>query len=341
MTVLGPQWLASGTPVGPLAELPGGLRHVSLSHADLSARNRVSARTGPLDVEIGGHPLSLVPMGLLEHVDIEKWWDVIVRGAIVTIGLSEGLVRPVAHLPLDLGIEIALDAFLSALEDHLGDAVSISASDVGMLSPASRVWHIRWGEAEGLIALRYDARAEPLLAEVLGSLPFASPPVRDLPVEMHVRIGSYDVSGDRLRRMRPGDIFLSLRDDLSAETGTLVAGGRICGKVGLSMTGAKVVERIAPVSADDGDAVVFQLPCQPMARSDLSLLSSGETVPFASDHPGRVVLQRRGRFVGTGALIRLGDRLAVELRSLERCFAAPPLRQAIPSRHLPKKRVRS
>ncbi len=312
--------------VRPALDLRETLPRCDVALRDLPAVATALARLGRLSATCGDRPLTLQPAPAGED-PVAPWWKLAAGRHSVLFAVSGDVVGDAGHVPAFFALELALDPILSALEDHLGFDVDVEAVEEPWPLPHRRAFDFTWGEAKGRLTLAFETAALPLVGSVLGALPFAAPERRDAQVTPMVRLGRFAENADRLLRMQPGEILLPTADQLRCEGGILVVAGRDVAAVTLDGQGA----RIAPPDNGDGEVpaadqsgpggVDFCLPCVAGPRGVLRALPAGTLLETETADPTRVLIVQATRIIGDGTLIRLGARLAVELRGWRPGFA--------------------
>ncbi|MEM8851676.1 MAG: FliM/FliN family flagellar motor switch protein [Pseudomonadota bacterium] len=303
------------------SRLLGRLPERAMGPEAIEALNGAAGRVGRLAVTVGPGTMTLVPTRseALGLSDVVRWFSIRTSRGNLAVGLSAALANMPDGWPLDLAFETTFDLFLVALETSLGAAVEVNVLPGGQSYPHRRDFQVDWSGRSGLAAIAYDVDTASMVHGFLRQLPFAPPRARDFMTRPAVEIGRFDLSGDDFRDAVAGEILLPRPEDLSAETGRLVIGEWVYGRVDLSDCAAELRGTVdpSPVEKIDRDTLVFRLPCAPMQRSHLRWIAEGDVLALADSGPGHVDICRGGQPVGSGILVRLGDRLAVELRNLD------------------------
>ncbi|MEM7710016.1 MAG: hypothetical protein AAF264_04560 [Pseudomonadota bacterium] len=275
--------------------------------------NAALRRVGALTMEVGGQALRL------SHStgpgDGSSWWRIRTTRGEFTLGLSGTLLEDVRD---ELAFETYLDSFLTAFETYLDGPVETIRAIRDQSAACHRHFSAAWGQCQGTLTVGYGPETADLIADLCAVLPFAAAPTRDINVWPVIEIGRCDLPHGAFAAAQVGDVLVPRPEDLSVDIGRLVAGDHAYGSVMLG-DGAAVVDQVSSqimLREDPGEGVTVRLPCRSVSRSRLNELAKGDRLDFAGPGPGRVDLVLGGRIAGSGQLVRLGDRLAVELRHL-------------------------
>ncbi|MEM7490981.1 MAG: hypothetical protein AAF390_17835 [Pseudomonadota bacterium] len=298
------------------------LPDVPLPAGGVDCWNDALRRMGPLAVEMGGETLRLSPW--TGPADQSSWWRIGTSPGELIVGLS-GTLAPEARAGRDeLAFETHFDPILTALETYLAAPVEVVRALGDRGTAGQRRFAAEWGGRRGMLTVGYGPEAAALVADLLRALPFAAAPPRDIELRSAIEIGRCDLSHDDLAKRQVGDLLLPRSGELSAETGRLMVGDLTHGTVDLG-DGTAVMGRVSAAVAieeDAADGLAVRLPCRSMSRSRLNGLAAGDRLDLAGGRPGQVDLVRGGRSIGSGQLVRFGDRLAVELRRIPRDLTA-------------------
>ena len=303
-------------PAAP-AEASDLLPRLPLEPADLAAHNGILRRVGSLSARMGGEALVIdttVPDGDLRDA---AWWTIEAGGTALRVGVSDGLLGSLGSLPATLAFETLFDPALTALEAHLGRKVDVLRSDAPVGAAVLRTFRADWGRRDGHLALACDRPGLQLAADVMARLPFAAPPARDVRVAPAIEIGRFDLQGAGLPTVSVGELLLPRPEDVSIDEGRLILGRRTIAAVALRNGWAEVA---AGPGADQGTrespgGIAIRIPCAPISRAALADLSPADEIPFERPRSGAIELLHQGRPVGRGALVRVGERIAVEIRA--------------------------
>ena len=173
---------------------------------------------------------------------------------------------------------------------------------------------------------------------------YAATPVGALPLPLRCRLGCSTAPLELLRMIEPGDVLLmqtrhllvtvgdgplcAFRYDLETEEVMLndPAGGMppdLSGAdVGVDVDGARPTFDVdaLPVTLE------FVLHEQPITVAELAELGPGAVLPLQPDCASRVAIRAAGLHFGDGELVQVGERLAVEVRSIRSATAGPRCR---------------
>lgn len=305
--------------IRPALDLRETLPRCDVAQRDLPAAAAALGRLGPLSVTCGDRPLTLQPAPAGED-PVASWWTLTAGHHSVLFAVSGDVVGDAGHLPPSFALELALDPILSALEGHLGLDVEVAAVEQQWSLPHRRTFDVTWGDGIGRLTLAFGNAALPLVGSVLDALPFAPPGRRDAQVTPMVRLGRFSETADRLVRMQAGEVLLPAADVLRCDGGMLVVAGRDVAAVTLDGQGARIEAldggggAVGAVDQSSPAGVDFCLPCIAVPRGLLRAPPAGTLLETETADPTRVLIVNATRIIGDGTLIRLGTRLAVELR---------------------------
>lgn len=321
---------------------PFELKHMTPALA--KRLNTLFRPTAPLNV--GGYDLSLVPYD--GPVPGGPWLDATINTQPAAIAISWGQARRIAGLPLEDADPT--DAAL-LLEDAMSDVLNSAEALTGLelrfrkfisVPPDATSFEkvaLRVGDHE--LPLRLSQEAAASLGYAAERIAAPRPLSDMLPVTVVVRMASVALSVADLRSLQAGDGLVIGEGDDAPVPQLIVAGTHTAP---ISRTGS-TIEFLGPLrpipkpkdttmsdtatpdteaeatTPLDLDALEVEVHVEAgMARltlGDLRQLGAGAILDLAGPADASVTLTVNGQRIGTGDLIRVADRRAVQIRTLE------------------------
>jgi type III secretion protein Q len=156
----------------------------------------------------------------------------------------------------------------------------------------------------------------------------------DLPVPINIWRGAVVISVDELEKMAPGDVVLL--DDVEHEVAAalITIGGQLVAPLEFTNTGARLTGRPRPITGskwewimnsatdttlEDSDlenlpvALIFEVGRTTLPLGEVKRLAPGAIVPLTEVTTETVDVIANGKRVGRGAIVRIGESLAVRV----------------------------
>jgi type III secretion protein Q len=269
-----------------------------------------------------GHGRATVPARLLHHV-------------LNTLDPAAPSAAPDAAALL---LELALEPALTALESRFPSlAVRLSPACSKTAATYSLGLSVRFGDVVDTLRLDLDVAAAGAVAAACAQMtdaPMASP---DLPVGLHLRVQSTDVTVTELAAAQPGDVILA--DALPDNEVLVVCGERFAWRaqregqrlqllssrlrpetIGLGrwMMGA-MLETDEPTGLDELPVrLAFELGRLELPLSEIAVLGPGHVFELARDESQPVDILANGRLIGRGRIVTVAGRVGVQIVHLGR-----------------------
>ncbi|WP_088343484.1 MULTISPECIES: FliM/FliN family flagellar motor switch protein [Rhodomicrobium] len=320
--------------------------------ASVEALNIFYRRRSPLRGQIGGRILTFEPQWLNRRPDIPDPWTVTIRldtaqaelvlpqSAILDLLRDLDASVAIYALPSEhrsLLVEFALSENLDALEAVLGCSVSIIKVDRTPASAATsgepflsfqfagdgmpRSWGLLRAGAPHLLRLAQS------LDRLRGPVP--SPNMNELPLAVHLRWASVDLSYSELSSLVAGDILLADAHCKEPETVIAVIGDQLVARVKVVGDGYQLLDAPRPVKGSgldwsaanplpqqgrvrDGSAgdmpmrVFFELPQLQLPYARLRELRPGARIGTDEQQDPYFDLMVEGTRIGRGELTTIG-----------------------------------
>ncbi len=269
-----------------------------------------------------GHGRAIVPGRLLHHV----------------LNILDPAASSAAPDAAALLLELALEPALIALEARfplLAVRLSPASREIG--ATYSVGLSVRFGDVVDTLRLDLDVAAAGALAAAFAQLADAPAALPALPISLHLRVQSTDVTVAALAEAQPGDVVLA--DALPDNEVLVVCGERFGWRaqregstlrllssrlrpetIGLSrwIMGAALEPDEASGLGELPVRLAFELGRLELPLSEVAVLGPGHVFELARDETQPVDIRANGRLIGRGRIVTVAGTVGVQIVHLGR-----------------------
>jgi type III secretion protein Q len=324
-----------------------------IAPAEAAWRRSLFRRCGPQLVNVAGRPLSFWCLGEAPNREVagtdRMAFAVSIGDAAATLFMPQPLAEEVLQAAglerigdeiAGMLLEHAFAGFLPGLERAVGHHLTVIRRDASMDGDLLLHLHCeREGASfDGVLAL--DAKLAEAFAALLDQMPRAAADLANLTVILTAAVGSAVLPQQDIDDLGPGDVILPHTPPLVAGQAWLgLGGGRPV--VAADRAGRRMIvrERLyergdTPMDTESPDTraadgliddseldelamkLVFEVGRFEMSLGDLRTLGPGHVFSLDRDPEQSVDIVVNGRRIGSGQLVRVGERLGVKVLRL-------------------------
>jgi len=326
----------------------------AMSAEDAVLRRRLCQLRGPLHASLAGRPATLWCLGEAHGPADETHlsFAITIGAKSATLSVPRALVQKVLHavhagLPVDavpdnligMLLESALAGDLPAIERTMGDDIAIARTATGAQEPRlALALRCAYDGATHDCALALDHDLARDLCQVLVRIPPAKIDLPDVAVRIAISLGFAQLPLQEVDDLTPGDVILPHSPPLAAGKGWVTLADRWSAAGDLRGASLVLAERLhdttEPIMDIDNDSsseraevqdveldelpikLVFEVGRSEMTLGAVRALGPGHVFALERDPAQSVDIIANGRRIGTGQLVRVGERLGIKVLRL-------------------------
>lgn len=338
---------------GPASVIDTALALPEMSADDAALRRRLFEVRGPLHGSLAGRPVTLWCLGEAQGPadDTHLSFAITAGAKSATLSVPRALVQKVLHaahagLQIDaiadnligMLLESVLAGDLPMIEQTMGEEIAIARAATGVeeqrLALALRCAY-DGATHDCILALDRDLARD--LRQLLVRIPPAKIDLPDVTVRLAIGLGFAQLPLQEVDDLAPGDVILPHSPPLAAGKGWVMLAHRWSAAGDLSGASLVLTERLhattEPIMDIDNDSsehaevedvelddlpikLVFEVGRCDMTLGAIRALGPGHVFAIERDPAQSVDIIANGQRIGTGQLVRVGERLGIRVLRL-------------------------